>query len=184
MKRQELILSMMMFGKFRSNRAKRDKDGKTIKDKKGKNILEKCWVYHNELNGDPGVFPSVNRIYQRAQGGRQKLTKAAENLFDRWVAEASGWVEDNSWVITDDKVILEIDVFFPNDNRKRDTHNALKLMMDAFENVIYTNDSKALPRIMNYQKIEDGEYPHFKLNIYRQDEEDEIMRKRYATTPA
>lgn len=172
-----LILPMMMYGKFRQTRTKRDKDGNPI-IKNGKRVMEKYWKIHNELDGDPGVYPSVNHIYVRMRNGRQRLSEPAQNLMDRWAALAKMWVKDNNWEIADEKVVIEMTAHFPNDNRKRDTHNAFKLMLDALEDIIYTNDRYALPRTMDFKKVKEGEQPYFELNIYKKEQEYEILQKR------
>ncbi|CDQ41760.1 RusA family crossover junction endodeoxyribonuclease [Virgibacillus salexigens] len=178
---EKLILPMMMFGKFRSTKPKKDKNGKTMKNNKGNYIREKCWVYHDENNGDPGVYPSVNHIYERMAKGRQRLTKPAQELSDKWADLAKMWVRDNEWNFAAGKVVLELTAYFPNDNRKRDTHNAFKLMMDALEDIIYENDSLALPRVIDFHKVKNGENPYFELNIYKKDKENEVMQNRYRT---
>ncbi|WP_205126982.1 RusA family crossover junction endodeoxyribonuclease [Oceanobacillus profundus] len=177
--REELRLPMMMFGSFKQTKAKRDENNKTIKKPNGQYVLQKYTKVHNEMAGDPGVFPSVNHIYQRTKNGRQKLTKPAENLLEKWNSLAQIWSYNNGWELRSDKVVVEITTYFPNDNKERDTHNAIKLMMDALEGVIYKKDSKALPRIMDFHKVEDNDAPHFMLTIYKKEEEYEIMQSRY-----
>src|SRR5690606_12156959 len=95
--RKSLILPMMMFGKFRRERAKRDEEGNTIikkRDAKGRPVYEKekYWLIHSEKNGDKGVYPSVNEIYVRMAKGRQRYSKPAEQLFDKWQAEVRKWM--------------------------------------------------------------------------------------------
>lgn len=184
--RNSLILPMMMFGKFRQERAKRDENGNTIIKKRnaqGKPVyeIEKVWVTHTEKKGDQGIYPSVNRIYQRMRNGRQKLTGPAERLKERWEAEAHAWVDENHWELTKkEKVIIELTAYFPNDKYRRDTNNVFKLMMDAFTDIIYDDDEFALPRVMDFHKVEEGEKPYFKLDIYLKSEEDEILMQRIA----
>jgi len=50
----------------------------------------------------------------------------------------------------DSKTIVRLWFYYP-DRRRRDAHNGLKILMDAFEDAgIYTDDRYALPRIMDY----------------------------------
>jgi len=182
--RKSLILPMMMFGKFQSRRAKRDENGKAIikgyyKNGKPKYETEKCWVIHNESKGDKGVYPSVNHIYTRIAKGRQKLTAAAERLKERWEIEARMWAEEVGWQLTQQqKVVIELTAYFPPDNINRDTNNVFKLMMDAFNGIIYDDDEYALPRVMDFHKVKEGEKPYFQLDIYLKSEEPDIMMQR------
>jgi Holliday junction resolvase RusA-like endonuclease len=188
----ELILPMMMYGKFKSTRVKKDKEGNTLYeldvkgnpklDKKGKKkpIKKNVTIYHKEEDGDPGIFPSVNHIYERMRGGRQKPTQAALDLKEKWAVAAQMWMKDNNWTKTElEKVVVEVWAYFPNESRKRDTNNVFKLMMDAFDGIIYDNDFYGLPRVMDFDVVQEGERPYFRLNIYKKDDEDEIMRERY-----
>jgi Holliday junction resolvase RusA-like endonuclease len=185
--RESLILPMMMFGKFRSTRAKRDSEGNAIVKKissKGKKVYEneKCWITHSEKNGDKGIYPSVNHIYTRMGKGRQKLTAPAEKLKDKWEAAAYMWVQDNAWKMTkEEKVVVELTAYFPNDKIRRDTNNVFKLMMDSFSDIIYDDDEYALPRVMDFHRVEEGEKPYFKLDIYLKSEEDAILMERVAS---
>jgi Holliday junction resolvase RusA-like endonuclease len=175
---------MMMFGKFRSRRAKRDKDGKAIikgyyKNGKPKYEMENCWVIHDEKNGDKGVYPSVNHIYTRMAKGRQKLTAPAERLKEKWELEARMWAEEVGWQMAEkQKVVIELTAHFPPDNIRRDTNNVFKLMMDAFTGILYDDDEYALPRVMDFHKVQEGEKPYFQLDIYLKEEEDEILMQR------
>lgn len=184
--REPLLIPMMMFGKFRRERAKRDAEGNTIikkRDKNGKPVYEKekYWLVHSEKNGDSGVYPSVNHIYTRMAKGRQKLTAPAEKLKEKWESFAYQWAADHNWEMTKgEKVVIELTAYFPNDKLRRDTNNVFKLMMDAFTGIIYDDDEYALPRVMDFHRVGEGEKPYFELNIYKKSEEDEILMKRLA----
>ena len=105
--------------------------------------------------------PSQNHAYRRHTvtynaDGRTKhrtmnvLTKKA----DRWQSDAhdaayqemcrTGWTCPQG-----EKVTVDIVVLWP-DKRRRDTHNLLKLLMDALEGVAYDDDRWALPRILDF----------------------------------
>lgn len=179
-----LKIPMMMYGRFQARKAKRDKDGNTIilrRDKKGRPVykMENYWKVHSQENGDPGVYPSINRIYKRIMRGRQKLIKPAEDLMDLWATAAKMWMNDYGWEITDEKVIMEIVFHFPDDNIKRDTHNIDKLLMDSFKGVLYVDDDTVLPRIMDYHKVKNGEDPYLELTFYKKEDEDDILKERY-----
>lgn len=184
--RKSLVIPMMMFGKFRSTRAKRDKDGNTIVkrvDAKGRKVYEtqKCWVTHSKKNGDKGVYPSVNHIYTRMAKGRQKLTEPAERLKEEWEVLAQAWLHETGWQMTkEQKVVVELTAHFPADKIRRDTNNVFKLMMDAFSDIIYDDDEYALPRVMDFFTVEEGQSPYFQLDIYLKEEEDEVLMQRLA----
>lgn len=183
--RTSLILPMMMYGRFRRERAARDEEGNTIildryKNGKPKYKKEKYWLIHSEKAGDPGVYPSVNHIYTRMAKGRQKLIKPAENLKERWEAEAHFWKEAVGWEMTkNEKIIIETTAYFPQDNIRRDINNIFKLLLDAFNGIIYEDDEFALPRVMDFHHVTEGHSPYFELNIYKKSEEDEITMERF-----
>lgn len=179
-----------MFGKFRSERVRKDEEGKTIykkktsgqikTDRQGNKLPEKkkVWITH-EKGTDQGIFPSVNRMYTRMAKGRQKLIKPAEELFEEWHEESKLWALENEWQATeDDKVIVEVTAYLPNKNtRNRDVSNAFKLMLDAFEGTLYPNDKQALPRVKDILTVEEGVEPHFVVDVYKKEEELTVMRK-------
>ncbi|MNC30077.1 Endodeoxyribonuclease RusA [compost metagenome] len=98
--------------------------------------------------------PTVNHMYEnRMSGGRRKrvLTPEARRWMDNAVVLANLWRQKNKWPTAQGKVIVKLWYYFP-DNRKRDTHNGLKALLDALEDaLIYTNDKYALPWIMDYE---------------------------------
>jgi Holliday junction resolvase RusA-like endonuclease len=178
-----LILPMMMYGKFRSQRVKKDEQGNTIYkiNAKGEKIpvKEKVWIEHKEERGDPGVYPSVNHIYVNMTKGRKRLSKPAERLKEKWSALAKTWAKEHQWEMTQkEKVVVELTAHFPNDNINRDVNNAFKLLMDALEGIIYDNDAYALPRVMDTTKVKDGEKPFFEIHIYKKEDEDEVQQER------
>lgn len=188
---EPLILPMMMFGSYMDYEREKDPKDPTgkkyiIKKKlnaKGKLVPVKKKITHVEANGDMGFYPSVNHIYQNTGKGGKKLTKAAERLFDKWQGLAHGWAVRNGWEMTEkEKIVLELYAYFP-DKHVRDTHNVLKLMMDALEKVIYKDDNYALPRIMDFEYLEkdSGVRPYFELRIYKKADEIDLedVRKEY-----
>lgn len=90
---------------------------------------------------------SVNSMYL-ASTRRQVLTKKAKQWYAtaQYIAkcecEKQGWEMDNGNVW----YIAEIDFYF-KDKIKKDSHNYLKLMLDALEGIIYNNDYFVKPRI-------------------------------------
>lgn len=146
-----------------------------------RNIKEKVWITHSKENSDKGVYPSVNHIYTRMAKGRQKLTDPAQQLKDDWSLDARMWAEDNGWQVTkNQKVVVELTAYFPADNKTRDVSNVFKLLMDAFTDIIYDDDEYALPRVIDFHRVEEGQEPYFTLDIYLKDEEDAIVMERLA----
>ena len=191
-----LILPMMMYGKFRTTRVKKDNEGNTIYkrnpdgsyklDKHGRKIpeKEKVWIYHREEDNDPGVYPSVNHIYViNMKHGKKRLSAPAEKLKEKWEVITKEWMEENNWKTTSkEKIVIEVTPYFPNDNIRRDSNNAFKLMMDAFNGLIYDDDYYGLPRVMDFAKVQDGESPYFEVYIYKKDDEYEILQQRIRQT--
>lgn len=122
--------------------------------------------------------PSVNHMYvNRVQhgvthGGRpftrraRVLTPAAESYFEVVRLIAMREARKQGWAMTgtDTKVVVEMRFWFA-DRRTRDTHNGIKVVMDALESVVYVNDSYALPRVMDYDY--DPRNPRLELVIRR-----------------
>ena len=175
-----LKLPMMMYGIFKTSVPKMNEDGSRARDKKGRALYQyknKRYTKENSI----GVFPTVNHAYVNTKGGGKRLAKGAMNLMDDCFVAAQLWADLNGWTQTSkEKVLLEITPFFPKDGRSRDSHNAIKMIMDALEGVIYENDNKALPRIMDLCTV-DEETPYFEILIYKQADEDHILHERYRT---
>jgi crossover junction endodeoxyribonuclease RusA len=124
-KMSRLVLPLMMFGKHR-----------------GKEYIPGV---------HQGLFPSANHIYMNTKHGR-KLTPIAEKKMIEWKEIADTWALDNNvpYFVSGEKVIIRL-WFFLNDNRRKDTHNALKLLLDALEGVIYHDDRWCLPQIIDFE---------------------------------
>ena len=90
--------------------------------------------------------PSVNHTYTRTPNGSALTRQARE-----W-KELAQWEAKTTlryWKICDQKVVLEIWIFWA-DRRKRDCDNLLKLLQDALQGIVYTDDRWALPRVMDW----------------------------------
>lgn len=102
----------------------------------------------------PGTAPSINHMYVNARvghGTKRVLTKTALQWRDETVAIANVWRVSNKWSTVQRKVVVRLWFYFP-DKRRRDTHNGLKVLLDALEDaLIYQDDRLALPQIMDYQ---------------------------------
>lgn len=102
----------------------------------------------------PGTVPSVNHMYRNAvvRGRRIRVkTDKAESYYAGLIALTRYWMRTNGWKTTSGKVVLRLWFYFP-DNKRRDSHNALKILLDGLEDAgIYKDDKTALPRIMDYE---------------------------------
>ena len=98
--------------------------------------------------------PSVNHMYV--------ITKIKGKVIKVYNKKANKWYEESlykimlfkqrtKWQKVDTKLIVNLNFYYP-DNRSRDSHNMLKILLDVFEEAgIYTDDKLALPRIMDYE---------------------------------
>ncbi|MEC4569479.1 RusA family crossover junction endodeoxyribonuclease [Paenibacillus sp. CMAA1739] len=100
----------------------------------------------------PGLAPSVNHMYQNAmvRGRRMRIkTEVAERWFADTILRAKVWQRGNKWSTATGKVVVRLWFYFP-DKRRRDTHNALKALLDALEDAgMYEDDKMALPQIID-----------------------------------
>ena len=90
--------------------------------------------------------PSVNHCYVTNPYGQRVLKK-----------EGRSWITQSQWIIkcsshnptpwyTGQWVFADLRFYMP-DKRKRDSHNYLKLLLDAMEGIVVDNDYWLLPRI-------------------------------------
>lgn len=114
----------------------------------------------------PGTAPSVNHMYNNAyiKGRRMRvLNDDAKAWFEDTTYRAIQWRTSNKWPTANGKVIVRLWFYFP-DKRRRDTHNALKALLDALEDArIYEDDKLALPQIMDYQV--DRQNPRIEIEL-------------------
>lgn len=98
--------------------------------------------------------PSVNHMYINGRIGHRLsriLSKSAKMWVDESVLRANVWKGQNKWETSHYKTIVRLWYYFP-DYRRRDTHNTLKILMDALEQAqIYADDRYAMPHIMDYE---------------------------------
>jgi crossover junction endodeoxyribonuclease RusA len=93
-------------------------------------------------------------MYLNAKVGKRLikiLSKPAKIWVDDTVIKATMWRKETKWETAHHKTYVKLWYYFP-DNRRRDTHNTLKILMDALEDAgIYIDDRWALPHIMNFE---------------------------------
>jgi crossover junction endodeoxyribonuclease RusA len=110
--------------------------------------------------------PSVNHCYFTCpRTGRRLLSKKANDYIKNTQLIAKLAAYDQGWTPTNkQKVIVELWWYFP-DHMTRDTHNGLKLLLDALEKAVYDNDRYALPRIQDWDI--DKTDPRVEVEIWR-----------------
>ncbi len=98
--------------------------------------------------------PSVNHMYINGRIGHRLsriLSKSAKMWFEDSVILASNWRVKNEWTTAHHKIIVKLWYYFP-DYRRRDTHNTIKILLDALEDAqIYVDDKWALPQIQDFE---------------------------------
>lgn len=96
--------------------------------------------------------PSINHMYIHLKRGGKKLTKQAEDYIRTSRAIINSEIEEQRWIKQNKATWYYIDlVFFMPDQRIRDSHNLLKLLLDVMQGPIYDNDYYALPRIQSVE---------------------------------
>ena len=108
---------------------------------------------------------SINHMYVRLRGGGQRLTKEAEQWVNTVKTICKREITAQKWLVEPNSVwyVLELHFYFP-DKRKRDSHNYIKLLMDALEHDAYFNDYYVKPRIMSVDL--DKEKPRIECFLY------------------
>ena len=98
------------------------------------------------------VPPSVNHMYYNTRGGGKRLTKLAETYLQRVRAYAKQCIEEQGWAVPEKGVWLKMElVFYFPDKRIRDSHNCLKILLDALEGACFINDYYIVPRILTVE---------------------------------
>lgn len=177
---EKLVLDLMMFGRVKRKRIKRDENGNKVilrmtTDNKPVYKYENIWEVTSKENGDKGLFPSVNNIFIFSKKGGS-YTKMARALNTKWKQDIKAWAAANNWEPVQEKVYVDYFFYLPNDNIKRDTHNVLKMNLDCMSGVIFADDDLALPRIMNFEKCGDGE-PRIEIRFMKKKDFDEMIEK-------
>jgi len=108
----------------------------------------------------PGIPPSVNHMYRRfTYGGRTMnvITRHAQAWMDsvRLAAKAAAVRAGWQLVPAGRKVVVRLWFYWPSRVR-RDTHNTLKALLDAWQGVLYEDDYWVLPRVMDFSVDRDN----------------------------
>jgi len=95
------------------------------------------------------IPPSVNHAYFYRGGKKIKNTKA-RNFDEEVILLTRQYVKKVKKFPDKKKIICKLWYFFP-DARRRDTHNTLKLLLDAVEKGgLYKDDKYVLPQIQDF----------------------------------
>ena len=123
--------------------------------------------------------PSSNHIYVRRSKTYYKNGKKRKRVMNVLSDRAQAWMEyatdkaltamkECKWECLDVKVIVEMWVYWP-DKRRRDAHNLTKLLCDALEGTVCSDDKFMLVRIMNFELDRDN--PRVEVLAYSWQEE-------------
>lgn len=94
-----------------------------------------------------------NHSHRLIRIGRRNVRVPTEET-KAWMDEcrliAKNAMQKHGWETATTKTIVNLWFYF-KDNRNRDSHNGLKLLLDAMEQAgVFVNDRLALPRIQDY----------------------------------
>ena len=110
------------------------------------------------------IPPSINHCYFYKGGKRIKTKQARE--FEDEIAEIMSGVDFKFPDKT--KIVCDMTYYFP-DNRRRDTHNTIKLLADSIERGgLYSDDRYVLPRVIDWYI--DRDRPRVELEFYLKEE--------------
>ena len=114
---------------------------------------------------DVPVPPSVNHCYWY-RNNRKYRTKIAQNYVEmiQKIAMSEMAVTCFAMFPAKEKLYIELTYYFP-DARRRDTHNTLKLLFDAWNEIVYPDDQYLLPKILDFSV--DRQNPHVHIEIYK-----------------
>lgn len=110
-------------------------------------------VFELEIDALP---PSVNHCYIITRTHKKVLTRTAKDFIEyvQWLTQEK--IRKTGFTMYRDKEFfkMEIDFIFPN-KRFPDPNNLLKILIDAFEGLLFENDKWCLPSITSV-KVQKG----------------------------
>lgn len=128
---------------------------------------EEPYQLNKKLSISLPVPPSVNHMYVNTRGGGKRLTKKAENYIRDSRSLINLAVEEQNWTQGKKNTWYYADViFFMPDRRVRDSHNALKILLDVMQGAVYKNDYYCMPRIQSVEY--DPTNPRVEVRISKQ----------------
>jgi len=94
------------------------------------------------------IPPSVNKIHYTDRKGVRRLTSHSENYIRATRIYLKQAIAEQQFEMRDDDTWYYLDLVFKfPDRRTRDSHNCLKILMDALEGYCFKNDYFVMPRI-------------------------------------
>jgi len=129
-----------------------------------------AWKDHAAQEGERMVLPlppSVNHAYRNAlrDGRRMRLRTAEAERYSQdvaWIALA--WAKRTGWVVPEAgrKIRMHLWYIWPS-NRRMDTHNREKILLDALEGVLYCDDRWVLVQEEDFEV--DRAHPRVELRL-------------------
>lgn len=109
------------------------------------------------------IPPSINSMYTL----KRQYTAKARKWFSTARALINMSIEEQHWGMPAREEWLYVDlVFYMPDRKIRDSHNCLKILMDALQDVVFVNDYFVLPRIQSVEY--DKEHPRVEVLVTHQ----------------
>lgn len=136
------------------------------KPKKEENLLQIQTQYPNqEIHLVVEFPPSMNHMYFTAKNGSRILKKDAQKYLEQIKLYCREQIKKQKWKKEGEGIWYVMDLYFyMPDKRKRDTHNCLKILLDALEHEIYVDDYFVMPRIQDVKL--DKLNPRVEIKIY------------------
>lgn len=152
------------------------KEEKNAKDLNRKERLRKG----KSLKFALSIPPSVNKLWDIKRNGKRVLNSHAR----RYLSDVRSYMmmlcEDTAWRMTerDEWLYMDLVFYFP-DRIIRDSHNFIKVLVDALQGTVFENDYAVMPRI---QAVEMDELvPRVEITITHQTKKErEEALKKYA----
>lgn len=120
------------------------KDEKKIKDLNRKERLRKG----KSLKFALSIPPSVNKLWDIKPNGKRVLNSHARRYLSDVRSYSLMLCEDSAWRTTgrDEWLYMDLVFYFP-DKIIRDSHNFIKVLVDALQGSVFENDYSVMPRI-------------------------------------
>ena len=121
----------------------------------------------NKINLVLPLPPSINHSHITTKSGKRiRSTQTKQYMKEIYYYLYNYRVPIDILIPTKEKIIMDLWFYFP-DNRRRDTHNGLKILLDALEGILYKDDKCVLPRIQDFQV--DKNNPRVEIEITLKD---------------
>jgi crossover junction endodeoxyribonuclease RusA len=118
------------------------------------------------------IVPSVNHCYRNVTVSRRILTPKARAWAEEVQLRAKLAARQQGWEFSaGEKLIMELTTYWP-DKRRRDTHNAHKLLADSLEGVLYEDDRWVLIRDIDFRI--DRRQPRVEITLKRFEEAESV----------